>query len=682
MIQAATTPTPDVATVDLRTCVSAVTNASYVVTHHKTNSRPELIGDKSTDYSIYTLDATEGIEGDLFEGQGLLSWNLARPTNPTKAVSGMLKPSLSGQVIEVRMKLSQVTSTTQADFVQSIQTYERIARTLPATFDNANWSEFMRHASAVIAPSQSKIKPLVRKPTAPINTLQKARELAARQTPQGMSAQLLAARQQQATSQMHAQRIAQQAAAQTVPVQKGNQDSDGPMPDDSPQLPTPSSPPQMRTFVHPPARSNSMPAADTFALPPLAKFNTTGDEARGVKRKAGDMVSDSVVPTFSPSKATNAARNKFGEVQQLFKSAELNDKPTVMDKLQKLRESNMARTTAKISPPTQQPLQKNDVELLAALKEGKPIKYCYNCGTISTKGNWRALIVGETKQNLCNACGVYYKNKKMMRPPNLWKPLGPQSKTFQAFPAHSNSLQTKQAEEMTQPLTSPASGNDVFRQRARAIQSSPAPATKRGARPFPTALPKSSQNAKDERPFTPEKNEVLHEIHLNTPPGPISPSPASGGPLEDLVALLQTPKKTFSSKMLSSPSPWRSMFTSFPEESPGKHKIDKFLEELGISGAAFDLNAFQLSPTTENMASFMSSPPSLGLFTSSAGEENLTPEDQVAPQQAGCTPEHLLDGDSLFTPRKPTTRSDTNSAQRNLRSAGKRFGESMFGQAL
>lgn len=625
------------------------------------------------------------------------------------------------------MKLSQVTGTTQNDFMQSMSTYEKISKTLPSSFDHSNWNEFMRHANSMVLPSSSKpsTKQLVRKPPVSLNTLQKARDLAARQTPQGMSAQLLAARQYQATTQMHAQRIAQQAAATQAPQpaqaqqrRAGSQEGEGPLPEAaSPQLPTPSSPPQMRTFVHPPTavRSNSLPASDPgYALPPLAKFTTTGaielgpGPSKGVKRKAGDISTLSTTESqFSPSKVANAARNKFGEVQQLFKTTDLcQERPAnCLERLKSMKGLASATgpaTQSQFSPQTPAPdvsptqgkntnitnltsLEKNDIELLEALKEGKPIKYCFNCGTIQTKGNWRALIVDDAKQNLCNACGVYYKNKKTMRPPNLWKPISAQSKTFQSFPTHSGSISIAKggqsftsSEEPKTVKSSPVSKDQSFKIRARAVQSSPAPQIKRASRSFPTSLPYSSQviRMEDARPITPEKKqEVLHELSLNTPPGPPSPSPASGGNLEDLVALLQTPKKSFTSRVLSSPSPWRSMFTNLPEESPARQKLDRFLEDLGNTN--FDLTAFSLSPGTQNLASFMSSPPSLGLFTSSAGGEEQTPEDNK-----GTEGHSFIDGDSLFTPHKPTTRSETLSAQKTLRSAGARFGENMFGEAL
>lgn len=493
--------------------------------------------------------------------------------------------------------------------------------------------------------------------------------------------------------------------------------------------------------------------------PQLARFTSTGapvlrpeNASRGLKRKASDLDSfdmSSRPRDFSPSKALNAAKNKVGAVQQLFKSRSPRDStqspgPTVLDKLQQIRDrpensldlalSHNSTVVKEDSLPVKQSSQKlpvprpqrNDAELLKALEEGQPIKFCYNCGNIQTKGNWRQLTLDGAKHSLCNACGVYWKTKNKMRPEKLWK----RDKSDMDFPAQSSRIPHDVSSQYQTPLpsdvdhselrqmvrTSPLKGceQSTFQQRARETRSSPAPSKKRSV---PRSDRVASQNVRHGTP----PRETLQELQVNTPQPPPSPSPASGTGLEDLVALLQTPKKSFSSKMLSSPSPWRSMFTLLDDvqkegpSSPSRQKLDKFLEDLGMTGGPggmnFDFTSianFPLSPLAQgnldSLASFMSSPPAI--FTSSAGLENdnSTPEDLdqalpvgKSPNRYNRTPEKKCnrngaggandvagheESDSLFTPRKHNTRSRPGSVQRSLRSAGAAFGEQMFGAAL
>lgn len=512
--------------------------------------------------------------------------------------------------------------------------------------------------------------------------------------------------------------------------------------------------------------TNTLPDSG-YALPPLAKFTSTGTEtppeilyARGTKRKASELNSSGNGPArtkeFSPSKAVNAAKNNVGAIQQLFKphsaggTTSINSGPTVLERLQNARDANARQTSltpaaiasGKVEPikspfiparAAQPASQRTDADLLKALEDGQPIKFCYNCGSIHTRGNWRQLNLNGGKHSLCNACGVYWKTKGKMRPEKLWD-RHKQDPMKMGFPARSGSI-TKQlapSRHIAAPLnsdvghpsdvssvvqTSPVKGNDHqnFQQLARATRSSPLQSTHMTAGLNLKDIPRSHEV---NRPSTPVRGK-LHELQVNTPQLPPSPSPASGNGLEDLVALLQTPKKSFSAKALSSPSPWRSMFTLLDDvqkdgpDSPSRHKLDKFLEDLGMSNATggmnFDFSAianFPLSPAAQDnldsLASFMSSPPGMGIFTSSTGLENdnSTPEDidlplsaqkkllqtdKVTPKKDSGAQElyqHFEESDSLFTPKKYNTRSRPGSVQRGLRSAGVTFGENMFGGEL
>ncbi|BFZ57773.1 hypothetical protein PYCC9005_004827 [Savitreella phatthalungensis] len=152
----------ELASVDLRPCVCAVVNAS-----------PELVNNKASDFSVYTADATEVHDGELYEGQGLLSWNLAQPTRGPRIVSGHLKPGLSGMVFEVRMKLTRVDNASQTDFALNMALFERVARQLPASFDFTKWAEVCRSTHALLLTRGTTDNTV---PTA-ITTLHKVREL-------------------------------------------------------------------------------------------------------------------------------------------------------------------------------------------------------------------------------------------------------------------------------------------------------------------------------------------------------------------------------------------------------------------------------------------------------------------------------------------------------------------------
>lgn len=766
--------------------------------HHRhpvlTFDSPELVGDQSVDYAIYSLDATEGLDNELYEGQGLLSWGLSQPARLAKFVSGFVKPSLSGNVFEVRIKLSQVAQSSQQDFITSMQNYERISKTLPTTFDYSNWNEYLRTNNNESEAVKGAVR--INKQRAPPNTLQKVRELAGRQGPRDMSAQLKTARQQQTAQQKHARLIAQQAAAipangannfmpsRPVTTQKrivNGASSEGTLVADlpSPPLPTPSSPPQMKTFPPPPApppvpvaRTNSLPAAaqphaETGpGVPQLARYtsaptvDTLNDQSgRGLKRKASELESSGAALkrsiNFSPSKAINAARSSIGAVQQLFKSKSPDARPPINAVIPDL-ESSMLQpscsgedTTAAIyssnnGPKTQksgksqmEPYDPSNQQMEAQLRKAIDdapsttkfcsTKFCFNCGNCQTRGNWRQLELHGTKHNLCNACGVYWKTNNRMRPSTLWNRVRSSDDPSRSvlpsvIPAHSAAVaghqsgtgtptasDNDQSDSVGVAQTSPVKPHDRRQtMENRATRSSPVPPSQ--VLDFTSPKRKSTVRKNGRipgRPQTPTR-ETLHEIHPNTP-APPSPSPASGTNFEDLSALLVTPKKQFPAKLFASPSPWRSMFGPLDDlpkdlsDSPSKQNLDKFLENLGTN---FDFDAFTaklpMSPSDQqnfdSIASFLSSPGGMQIFTSSAGMENddSTPEEpepllsasKVAAllrtpiKNAQRLQEHFEEGDSLFTPKRYHTRSQPTSAQRNLRSAGSMFEDERFSDGI
>ncbi len=96
-----------------------------------------------------------------------------------------------------------------------------------------------------------------------------------------------------------------------------------------------------------------------------------------------------------PPEGLNRANIKshVAKTQQIFKGTAGNG--SIVEQLQKLREE-----AAKARAMTVEERAERDV--LQALQEGRPPKYCYNCGTIKTRGNWRCIHIDSVRQLLCN----------------------------------------------------------------------------------------------------------------------------------------------------------------------------------------------------------------------------------------------------------------------------------------
>lgn len=60
-----------------------------------------------------------------------------------------------------------------------------------------------------------------------------------------------------------------------------------------------------------------------------------------------------------------------------------------------------------------------DEQLSHAIALGEAPEFCHNCGDIRTS-TWRKIVIHGKEHNLCNACGLYYKTKKVMRPSELF----------------------------------------------------------------------------------------------------------------------------------------------------------------------------------------------------------------------------------------------------------------------
>ena len=679
----------DVAIVGLRTCVQAVANAS-----------PELIGDKACDYSIYALDATE-TDADLFEGHGLLSWALTTSSSDPKVVSGRLKPSLSGQMFEVRIKLTRVGNVSQVDFLATMAFYERVSHGLPPNFDFSGWQETCKNAisvmragtSTICAPSAAPIietttatpatPPLVAgvngylpsttagltaaignvaasrsklpashalagKPSrtqSSMTTLQKAREMANRQSTQSMSLQLEHARQQQRISSQ------QQAQLQALAPQASH----------SPQLPSNGSPSHLKVS-----------ATGSSHLNILSPANTDGDVASPMQRSAS---SQSLHSSSQPAElnvqttSQRGTKRKASGVEHTASTGRSRPAPSATTSVAAAQAAAM-NAAAAVKPPLQK--SQSDTTGVAPAQTtakktsaGKQARYCQNCRVAQPKGSWKLISVSGVKTVLCSACGSYWKSHGQMRPHAMLgaksaSSIYQQSRDGGSSAAEDGNDDSSSAAAIPFPRTSPMRSDA---DRSRAVQSSP-------------VRPTSSR-----RPCTPDR--ALAEISVNTP-RPQTPSLSLSATaaaatdlldarnVDDLLALLQTPKKQFEASALRtgvSPSPWKAMFTSIPEDSPSRFKLDKFLEELGMSATAgqagdvsgaspglgglkFDFedgtigSALLASPSKFDLAALMSSPPSMGLFTS----EDIQVDESATPP-TGNVSATFDNEDSLFTPR-------------------------------
>ena len=129
--------------IDLKTCVQAITSSS-----------PELISKLDTDYTIYAFDYSE--EGTPLVGQGLLSWamssNSEEEADSTNMVTGRVTKGLLGlfarnaqETLEVKLRLTPMPSSTQNDYLSSLQKYKEASNVIGQDFDAQAWTNFLQN---------------------------------------------------------------------------------------------------------------------------------------------------------------------------------------------------------------------------------------------------------------------------------------------------------------------------------------------------------------------------------------------------------------------------------------------------------------------------------------------------------------------------------------------------------
>lgn len=129
---------------------------------------PELVAKMSQDYSIYAYDYSES--GVPLVGCGLLSWAMTTVNssshgsdNPAPArhmITGRISCNNFGffsndevkETLEVKFKLTPVQTFTQAQFVQSVHTYNALAKAIPGGFDASAWTNYLNQHPNILAP--------------------------------------------------------------------------------------------------------------------------------------------------------------------------------------------------------------------------------------------------------------------------------------------------------------------------------------------------------------------------------------------------------------------------------------------------------------------------------------------------------------------------------------------------
>lgn len=122
----------------------------------------------SQDYSIYAYDYSE--PGVPLVGCGLLSWAMAtvnssnhgseNPAPTRHIITGRISSNNFGffsndevkETLEVKFKLAPVQTFTQAQFVQSVHTYNALSKAIPGGFDASAWTNYLNQHPNILAP--------------------------------------------------------------------------------------------------------------------------------------------------------------------------------------------------------------------------------------------------------------------------------------------------------------------------------------------------------------------------------------------------------------------------------------------------------------------------------------------------------------------------------------------------
>ena len=117
---------------------------------------PELVANLGQDYTVYAYDYSE--YDTPLVGQGMLSWALASASSasgastPSRAViTGRVTKNIFGlfsnggaETLEVKLRLLPVARCLQSEFINSMDTYRELSRTVPSGLDMGAWTSFLK----------------------------------------------------------------------------------------------------------------------------------------------------------------------------------------------------------------------------------------------------------------------------------------------------------------------------------------------------------------------------------------------------------------------------------------------------------------------------------------------------------------------------------------------------------
>ncbi|RPB15905.1 hypothetical protein P167DRAFT_562735 [Morchella conica CCBAS932] len=131
-----------VGAVEFKTCILSMISSS-----------PELVANLSQDYSVYAYDYSE--QGIPLVGCGLLSWAMTAVNNPN---NGSDNPAPARHIITGRIScnnfgfFSNDETFTQAQFVQSVHTYNALSKVIPGGFNASAWTTYLNQHPNILAP--------------------------------------------------------------------------------------------------------------------------------------------------------------------------------------------------------------------------------------------------------------------------------------------------------------------------------------------------------------------------------------------------------------------------------------------------------------------------------------------------------------------------------------------------
>lgn len=150
--------TASIGVIELKTCIQAIVQCS-----------PELVAKLGQDYTVYAYDYSE--YDNPLVGQGMLSWALAAasptPNAPAhksqQLITGRVCKNIQGlfsngvaETLEVKLRLVQVPTVLQSEYLTSMEKYRELSKVMPPGFDHNEWFSFLQ-SNPNIAQMASKI---------------------------------------------------------------------------------------------------------------------------------------------------------------------------------------------------------------------------------------------------------------------------------------------------------------------------------------------------------------------------------------------------------------------------------------------------------------------------------------------------------------------------------------------